>query len=174
MSVLFHVLAGVLPNAPTVEQQYAIGAARGWPVGASCLTPVLLEPIPGTDEYYVRWGFVVTVRYADGTTRSLTIQDGFRTDLGTIPRVFRSISRLSPSRWALSYVAHDHIFILRKYDDGTPIGLAEADWVLLLLMSFQQAPRKEQTVIYRGLQFGSWYVWRTGEGSKGIHHDSEI
>lgn len=157
MSLALNLLAAVLPNAPTDYK--GIGEANGWPVKARCAGHVALEPIPGTDCFLVLNPFTVTVTFSNGKERTITTGKRFDTDCGTIPRRLRSIEELSPTRWADCYVPHDDIFVRRKYDDGTPIGLQEADWILLLLLYFSGAPPKERTVIYRGVRMGSWWVW---------------
>ena len=157
MSLALHLIAAVFPNAPTDFS--AIGKARGWPVEVRLDGPPVLQPIAGTDEFLVCRVQRMRALYADGSERVLTIPMGFQTDCGTIPRFLRSIRELSPTRWAAAYVPHDLMYVRRAWDDGHSIGLEEADWILLLLLAYLEAPARERTVIYRGLRLGSWAVW---------------
>lgn len=184
MSLTISILSRLFPAAPT--DFVGIAEKKDWPCRAEILGEVLLSPIPGTSDFYTRslllplrkvlpkgvfvvssWripretlvAFVARFYYTDGTHKDVIVPKKMRTDCGSIPRWLRSVEELAPTRWAGAYVPHNKIFGDRCYSDGTPIKLDEADWLLLLLLFYLKAPKRERTVIYRGLRCGSWFVW---------------
>ena len=176
MSLACSILYRLIPvDAPGTDEIPWIARRKGWPLAVELSGRIGLEPIAGTDEFYVRivqrWirgeAFHVTAIYPDGLRRTLAIPEAMRTDCGSIPRPLRSIPEGCPTRWPAAYVPHDRIFEVRQFDDGSPIALDLADWILLLLLVYSGCPAKERTVIYRFLRAGSWWVWYvSGAGAR--------
>ena len=184
-SILYHLIP---VDAPGPDKIMAIARRKGWPCAVEASGRIGLEPIAGTDEFTIhnladrirRWArrrqrrryavrllkswirgeaFHITAIYGDGHRERVTIPDGERSDMGSIPRLLRAIPEGTPTRWPITYGTHDRIYGVRRYDSGKPIGLEEADWLLLMLLIYEGCPDRERTVIYRYLRLGSWWVW---------------
>lgn len=51
-----------------------------------------------------------------GSGLDVTVPSGFRTDLGTIPGVFRVLVKSSDPRIAASFVVHDYLCVVKGFD----------------------------------------------------------
>jgi len=98
---------------------------------------------------------------AIATYRRLAIPIGFKTDLASIPQIFRSlIPQLGKHMRAA--VAHDFIYS-GSVRDWTR---AEADRLFLDAMVACKVPGWKRWLMYLGVRVGGWIAWRNARKEK--------
>ena len=86
----------------------------------------------------------------------LNVPTGFRTDLGSVPRIFRPL--LSVASAPVPFVVHDFLYS----DLSAPIRRKQADAVMLALMHHYRTPkwRWQRRLAYWGVRVGGWAAYR--------------
>ena len=89
-----------------------------------------------------------------GERIDITIPSMYRTDAGSIPRLFqRLIPKLEP-RSISCYILHDYI-----YTDYRQVGKIYADLILVEALWIMWVPLRKIFLIRLGLTLWGWWVW---------------
>lgn len=96
-----------------------------------------------------RWG-----DDASAPQYQLTVPDGFKTDLASIPQVFRSLVP-SVGEWNRPSVLHDYLYVKQ------PAGWTrkQADDLFLAGLRSEGVRPSRRLIMYSGVRVGGWYPW---------------
>ncbi|WP_404402569.1 DUF1353 domain-containing protein [Pelagibacterium halotolerans] len=119
--------------------------------------PVHLMPAPGTGKYVL----VQPVRYQVGFMGSkvtITVPDGFMTDLASIPRLLWSLLPPHDPDYAAAAVLHDYLYV---WKDGAFTRVV-ADAIFYEAMRILGVPAWKAVIMYLAVRFANnWTVSTT-------------
>lgn len=110
-----------------------------------------VKKISGTDFWEVRESFVWYIIY--GADERVVVKKGFRTNFGSIPRLFWWI--LSPTDWN-AYVLHDYLYSIQYRNDRN-----ECDIILYEALVAEGCNKAWAFVIYAALFCFGGRAWKT-------------
>lgn len=120
-----------------------------------------VEKVVGTNLWEVDKPFIWLIDYDRKEWYAVTLEKGFRTDYGSIPRVLWMF--LNPTKYN-AYLIHDKLYAthyvthlmtwVRKH-----ISRLEADKILIQILEYEGATTLEKLVIYAWVRIGGWVWW---------------
>lgn len=90
---------------------------------------------------------------------TVTVPEGFETDLASIPRMFTYILPIN-DRHRLAAVVHDYMYARRGVLPGKIVTRKQADQVFYEAMMALKVPKWKAWTMYRGVRAGGWVHWR--------------
>ena len=90
----------------------------------------------------------------DGVTQMITVPDGFRHDLSSIPRLFRSIIPQIGNQNRAS-VLHDYLYVMEPEWCTRRI----ADAIFLEGMKADGVNWLRRNIMWAAVRAGGWYLW---------------
>lgn len=120
-----------------------------------------IRKIGWTDLFEVIDSFYWLIDYEDKDGWMIIAEEGFRTNYGSIPAIFRIF--FDPTRYN-SYVLHDKMYWTQmKYHKWRKefqiLTRKEADKILLEWIEYEGAWFIEKFCIYFGVRLGGWINW---------------
>ena len=91
--------------------------------------------------------------------KKLTVYAGTVTDLASIPRIVRPLFPTISEARAKGAIGHDELFARRRWEDGSPVSLSEANRFMYDVCIAEGMPIYLGLMIRWGLFLGSWWPW---------------
>ncbi len=101
----------------------------GKPAGTRFTAPLWLEPDPNGRGYKTARTFAYDLGFK-GSGLTVTVPEGFQTDLATVPRALWWLFPPHDPQYAAAAVLHDYLYSWRS-PDGEPFDRATADGIFL-------------------------------------------
>lgn len=98
------------------------------------------------------WELSTSMTYFSPLVGYITVPIGFKTDLASIPRVFRAAIPTN-GKHRLAAVIHDYLYSSKKESRGI------CDKVFLEAMVISGVPWWKRKLMYRAVRLGGWMSW---------------
>ncbi len=108
--------------------------------------PLWLEPDPAGRGYKTAHAFSFDLGFY-GSGLTVTVPEGFQTDLATVPRALWWLFPPADPEYAAAAVLHDYLYSWRS-PDGEPFDRATADGIFLEAMLILGVPRWTALVMF--------------------------
>lgn len=111
----------------------------------------------GQNQFEVNETFCVKFKKDGGKIIVFSVFDGFNTDLGSVPRIFRPL--LSVASAPAAFIVHDFL-----YSRSSWMPRKDADALMLALMDYYETPkwRWKRRLAWLGVRAGGWAAYKGG------------
>ena len=116
---------------------------------------------------YKQWEVMREFYFIDKNGRVIEVEKGFRCDLASVFRYFKSVVD-TPSYWTQAAVVHDKLYDNHRRGVGLQVTRKRADQILIEGMEKKEQMygipfyRQRKTLVYMGVRAGGRASWQPG------------